>query len=31
MDGKYAGFAGAKACLEKITIFRGTLENITCA
>jgi len=26
MDGMYAGFAGAKACREKITIFRGTLE-----
>jgi hypothetical protein len=25
MDGMYAGFAGAKACREKITIFRGTL------
>jgi len=24
MDGMYAGFAGAKACHEKITIFRGT-------
>jgi len=25
MDGMYAGFAGAKACREKITISRGTL------
>jgi hypothetical protein len=26
MDGMYAGFAGAKACREKITIFGGILE-----
>ncbi len=25
MDGMYAGFAGAKACHKKITIFKGTL------
>ena len=25
MDGMYAGFAGAKACHEKITIFRDAL------
>jgi len=26
-DGMYAGFAGAKACHEKITIFQRTLES----
>ena len=26
MDDKYAGFAGAKACHEKIRINRGTLK-----
>jgi hypothetical protein len=26
MDGMYAGFAGAKACHEKITFFRDTLK-----
>ncbi|MCH7882365.1 MAG: hypothetical protein IIB69_12520 [Proteobacteria bacterium] len=25
MDGMYAGFAGAKTCHEKFTIFQGTL------
>jgi len=29
MDGMYAGFAGAKACREKITIFRGTLVSFS--
>ena len=26
MDGMYAGFAGAKACLEKITALRSTFN-----
>jgi len=28
MDGMYAGFAGAKACHEKITIFKGTPSDL---
>jgi len=28
MDGMYAGFAGAKASHEKITIFRGTPSDL---
>ncbi|MCH6564446.1 MAG: hypothetical protein IH811_01085 [Proteobacteria bacterium] len=26
MEGMYAGFAGAKACREKITIFKSTFD-----
>ncbi len=26
MEGMYAGFAGAKACREKITIFKNTFD-----
>ncbi len=28
MDGMYAGFAGAKYCHEKITIFQPTLGSV---